>query len=89
MNDIPAREAKNRFGQMLDAAQRAPVRITRNGRVVTVMLSTQLYDQLRGSAWERLAATMDAMGEEAATEGLTDAKLEALLADESGAHRRT
>ena len=83
MNDISAREAKNRFGQLLDAAQRAPVRVTRNGRAVTVMLSTQLYDQLRGSAWERLTSTMDAMGEEASASGLTDAKLEALLADES------
>ena len=83
MNDISAREAKNRFGQLLDAAQRAPVRVTRNGRAVTVMLSTQLYDQLRGSAWERLTSTMDAMGEEASARGLTDAKLEALLADES------
>ena len=83
MNDISAREAKNRFGQLLDAAQRSPVRVTRNGRAVTVMLSTQLYDQLRGSAWERLTATMDAMGEEASARGLTDAELEALLADES------
>ena len=83
MKETTARDAKNRFGQLLDAAQRAPVRITRNGRAVTVMLSTQLYDQLRGSAWERLAATMDAIGEEASAGGLTDAKLEALLADES------
>ena len=83
MDDINAREAKNRFGQLLDAAQRAPVRVTRNGRAVTVMLSTQLYDRLRGTAWERLTATMDAMGEEASARGLTDAGLEALLADES------
>ena len=48
-----------------------------------MMLSPQLYDQHCGSAWERLATTMDAMGEEASARGLTDAKLEALLADES------
>ena len=83
MRDITAREAKNRFGQLLDAAQRTPVRVTRNGRAVTVMLSTELYDQLRGAAWERLAATMDAMGEEATARGLTEAKLDALLADDS------
>ena len=83
MNEITAREAKNRFGELLDAAQRSPVRITRNGRAVTVMLSMQLYDQLRGSAWERLTSTMDAMGEEASARGLTDARLDALLADES------
>ena len=83
MRDITAREAKNRFGQLLDAAQRSPVSVTKNGRAVTVMLSTELYDQLRGAAWDRLAATMDAMGAEATARGLTDAKLEALLADDS------
>ena len=83
MREITAREAKNRFGQLLDAAQRSPVSVTKNGRAVTVMLSTQLYDQLRGSAWERLTSTMDAMGEEASARGLTDARLDALLADES------
>ena len=83
MREVTARDAKNRFGQLLDAAQRTPVSVTKNGRAVTVMLSTELYDQLRGSAWERLSATMDAMAEEAAARGLTDAKLEALLADDS------
>ena len=83
MKEITAREAKNRFGQLLDAAQRSPVSVTKNGRPVTVMLSTELYDQLRGSAWERLTSTMDAMGEEASARGLTDARLDALLADKS------
>ncbi|MDE0446155.1 MAG: type II toxin-antitoxin system Phd/YefM family antitoxin [Spirochaetaceae bacterium] len=83
MKAIAAREAKNRFGQLLDAAQRSPVSVTKNGRAVTVMLSTELYDQLRGAAWERLTATMDTMGAEATAKGLTDAKLDALLADDS------
>ena len=83
MKDISAREARNRFGQLLDAAQRSPVCVTRNRRAGAVMLSTQLYDQLRGSAWERLTSTMDAMGKEASASGLTDTKLNALLANES------
>ena len=37
----------------------------------------------RGAAWEKLKATMDAMGQEASTRGLTDEKLESLLSDES------
>ena len=82
MNEITARDAKNRFGQLLDAAQRTPVRVTKNGRAVTVMLSVQHYERLRGAAWERLAATMDIMGEQASANNLTDAKLDALLADE-------
>ncbi len=83
MKETTARDAKNRFGQFLDAAQRAPVRVTKNGRVVTVMMSVEHYERLRGAAWERLTATMNAMGAEASERGLTDAKLQALLADES------
>ena len=82
MNEMTARDAKNRFGQLLDAAQRTPVRVTRNGRAVTVMLSVRHYERLRGAAWERLATTMDLMGGHASADGLTDAKLDALLADD-------
>ena len=83
MNEITAKDAKNRFGQLLDAAQRGPVRVTKNGRAVTIMLSVQQYERLRGAAWERLAATMDRTGAQAAANNLTDAKLAALLANES------
>ena len=83
MKVTTAREAKNRFGQLLDAAQRAPVSITKNGRTVTVMLSVEQYERLRGAAWERLARTMAEMSQEAEANGLTDAALEALLANES------
>lgn len=83
MKEITARDAKNRFGQFLDAAQHAPVRVTENGHAVTVMMSVQHYERLRGAAWERLTAAMNAMGVEASERGLTDARLRALLADES------
>ena len=83
MREIAARDAKNRFGQLLDSAQSAPVRVTKKGRAVGVMMSMQQYERLRGAAWERLSATMDAMGAQAADNGLTDAALDALLADES------
>ena len=83
MKEIAAREAKNRFGHLLDAAQSAPVRVTRKGRPVGMMMSVQQYERLRGIAWERLTATMDALGEEASANGLTETGLETLLADES------
>jgi prevent-host-death family protein len=83
MREIAARDAKNRFGQLLDAAQSAPVRVTKKGRAVGVMMSMQQYDRLRGAAWERLGATMDLLGAEAARNGLTDDDLDTLLADES------
>ena len=83
MQVTTARDAKNRFGQLLDSAQRGPVGITKNGRVVTVMLSIEQYRRLRGAAWDRLTRAMDTTSAEAASTGLTDDILEALLADES------
>ena len=83
MQTTTAREAKNRFGQLLDVAQRAPVSITKNGRVVTVMLSIDQYQRLRGAAWDRLARAMDTVSAEATSKGLTDKTLETLLVDES------
>ena len=83
MKQFAAREAKNRFGQLLDAAQRTPVQVTRKGRAVGVMMSVQHYENLRGAAWDRLLATMDCMSEEAFVNGMNDAKLVTLLLDES------
>ena len=54
MRKMAARDAKNRFGYLLDAAQSAPVRVTKNGRAVGVMMSMQHFERLRGAAWERL-----------------------------------
>ena len=83
MKEITAREAKNRFGRLLESAQQAPIWVTRHGRPVGVMMSVQQFERLRGAAWERLTTTMDSLGREASSRGLTDAKLESLLSDES------
>ena len=83
MREITAREAKDRFGQLLRSAQQGPVRVTRNGTPVGVMLSVEQFERLRGTAWDRLTAAMDAMSREAAANGLTPAALESLLSEES------
>ena len=83
MREITAKEAKNRFGQLLRSAQQGPVRVTRNGTPVGVMLSVEQFERLRGTAWGQLAAAMDATSREAAANGLTPAALESLLSDES------
>jgi prevent-host-death family protein len=72
MKEIAAREAKNRFGRLLDAAQSAPVRVTKKGRAVGVLMSEAQYDRLRGAAWERLQETVETMRAEADKNGLTD-----------------
>ena len=83
MRQIAASEAKNRFGQLLDAVQSAPVQVTRKGRAVGVMMSIQQYERLHGAAWERLAATTDTLGKEASANSLTEARLATLLLDDN------
>ena len=83
MREITAKEAKNRFGQLLRSALQGPVHITRNGTPVGVMLSVKQFYRLRGTAWDPLAAAMDVMSQEAAANCLTPAALESLLSDES------
>lgn len=39
MKSVTAKEAKNRFGQLIDDAQRGPVTISKNGRPFAVVLS--------------------------------------------------
>lgn len=41
MKTMTARDAKNRFGEFLDAARREPVVITKNDRPVGIMLSIE------------------------------------------------
>lgn len=88
-------QAQNRFGEMIDTAQREPVIITRRGRPVSVVLSpsgnpkkmhiefmrvmSALYP-LRG---EEAVAEFDRLstpiGKRATTLGLTEEKLTAIL----------
>jgi antitoxin Phd len=83
MRTISSIDAKTRFGQLLDAAERAPVTVTRKGRPAAVVMSVEDYERLRGAAWNRLAETMDAARKQAAGRGLTDELLDQLLADDS------
>ncbi|MFM7179891.1 MAG: type II toxin-antitoxin system Phd/YefM family antitoxin [Verrucomicrobiales bacterium] len=46
MHTIPATEAKNRFGEMLETAAHEPVGIAKNGRAVAVILSAKAYSEM-------------------------------------------
>ena len=78
-----ANEAKTRFGEFLDRAQREPVRVMRHDRVVGVMVSAEDYEAMRAFYANRLMQTMDKTAESAARAGLTAEILDSLLADES------
>lgn len=62
MKRIPALEAKTRFGEVLDAAQRQPVSITRNGRPSVVILSAESYARRQKMAAERMREAMQRAG---------------------------
>lgn len=83
MQTLTANEAKTRFGELLDIAQREPVRVTRRDRVVGVMVSAQDYEAMRTFYANRLLQTMDESAAAAARAGLTPERLAELLADES------
>ncbi len=76
-------DAKNRFGQFLDAAQREPVTVTKKGRPAAVMLSIEDYERIRGAARRRLLDTLDETRRDAGAAGLTNELLDQLLEDES------
>jgi len=83
MQTFTANEAKTRFGEFLDRAQREPVRVMRHDRVVGVMVSAEDYDAMRVFYADRLRKTMDETAQMAERAGLTPQILDQLLADES------
>ena len=83
MQVLSANYAKTQFGQMIDMAQKEPVRITRHNRVVGVMVSAQDYEDMRTFYADRLKQTLQATANSARERGLTQVKLDELLSDES------
>ena len=79
MKTHTANEAKTRFGEFIDAAQREPVRVMRHDRVAGVMVSAQDYEEMRVFYANRLRQNLRAS---AAAANLSEAEAEKLLADE-------
>lgn len=83
MQTYTANEAKTRFGELLDRAQREPVRVMRHNRLAGVMVSAEDYEAMQAFYADRLQKTMDEAADAAAAAGLTPEKLAELLADET------
>lgn len=52
MRTVSSVEAQNHFGELLDNAQREPVSITRRGRPVAFVVSSEAYRALSGGVAE-------------------------------------
>ena len=83
MQTFTANEAKTRFGEFLDRAQREPVGVLKHDRLVGVMVSVQDFEAMRAFYADRLRKTMREIADGAAAAGLTEEKLAELLVDES------
>jgi prevent-host-death family protein len=78
-----ANEAKTRFGEFLDRVQREPVRVVKHDRLVGVMVSAEDYEAMREFYADRLRHALRDSTAAAEAAGMTRARLDALLADES------
>jgi len=52
MNTFTATDAKNRFGELLEAVHREPIEIDKKGRPVAVMLSYETYQEMKEALGE-------------------------------------
>ena len=52
MNTFTATDAKNRFGELLEAVHREPIEIDKKGRPVAVMLSSDTYQEMKEALGE-------------------------------------
>ncbi|MBI5470640.1 type II toxin-antitoxin system Phd/YefM family antitoxin [Candidatus Kaiserbacteria bacterium] len=62
---VPAREAKNRFGELLDAVQRQPVIITKKGRPVAKMIAfvdKKRFEEVEDQIWGERALKAEREG---------------------------
>lgn len=83
MRTITLDRARDDLVKVAEEAARAPVRIEDAGGHNVVVMSDELYGRLHRILVQQLKESMDRIGEEAAARGLTEEKLDELLADES------
>jgi prevent-host-death family protein len=81
MTTVSATQAKQRFAELLEKAQRGPVLIQRHERDVAVLLSAEEYEEIRRLRAEELIRFTDETSRYAASKGMTDELLERLLAE--------
>lgn len=83
MRYVSATDAKQRLAALLDAAQKEPIVIRRQKRDVAVLLSSEEYDRLRGFNTSEFQTFCDRVANRAAARGMTEEKLQAILADDA------
>jgi len=78
MKTIPAKQAKDQFGSLLETAQREPVTITKQGRPAAVVISLDEYERMGGER-ARLKRVVSDLRQEAKESGLTEEIVQAII----------
>jgi prevent-host-death family protein len=66
MKSFSASDAKNRFGQLIDMAQAAPVRVQRQGRDVAIVMSPDEFRRMAEAARGRVNPAIERLHAESA-----------------------
>ena len=74
MRTVSSAEAKNRFGELLDTAQREPVTIEKHGRPVAVIVSAEDYQEIEAMKLNELRAKVQRGLADVAAGRVTDAE---------------
>lgn len=83
MRTITSHEAGSAFSKVIEAAKREPVTVSEDGKPSAVVLSFEDYQRITGAAKRELLDTMTRMRSYATSQGLTEVRLDELLADDS------
>ncbi|MCK8515864.1 type II toxin-antitoxin system Phd/YefM family antitoxin [Methylonatrum kenyense] len=81
MKTFSASEAKQRFGALIEAANREPVKIQRHQRDVAVVLSMDEYERLIRFNVNEFQRFCDQIGTSARRAGVSEEELNKLLND--------
>jgi prevent-host-death family protein len=79
MKTIPATEAENRLGSVLDEAQREPIVIRKQDKNVAVVLSMSEYERLRTGNIRAFLDFRNEVAAQASANGLNEERLADLL----------
>lgn len=81
MRTVSATEAKQKFAEIIDTAQREPVRIRRHNRDLAVVVSAEEYERLNKIRWAEVNRLSARVAAEAQANGLTEEILAEILAE--------
>ncbi|WP_069790881.1 type II toxin-antitoxin system Phd/YefM family antitoxin (plasmid) [Cyanobacterium sp. IPPAS B-1200] len=82
MRFISATEAKQTFGNVINQAQREPITIQKKNRDVAVIMSIEDYQRITRINLQEFQQFRTNIGNRALKKGLTEDKLQELLADD-------